>query len=283
MLYSYDRRWLGILILSLIFNLGVFDLGSNSLAWAKDRHIIVQSTTSTQNSGLYEYILPAFTRQSGIAVHVVAVGTGQAIKNSRNCDGDVLLVHSKADELAFVASGYGLKRFDVMYNDFVIVGPKNDPAHIADTQTPVEAFQNIAKSGALFLSRGDQSGTHKAEMRIWNIAGLDPIPDSGKWYLESGQGMGGTLNLAVQLDSYVLSDRGTWLSFGAKEDHRILFSGSSLLFNQYGVIAVNPAYCPSVNLADAQIFMNWLLSDDAKALIASFTYDGQQLFFTDTQ
>ncbi|MCE2516517.1 MAG: substrate-binding domain-containing protein [Alphaproteobacteria bacterium] len=241
--------------------------------------IIVQSTTSTQNSGLYGHILPIYAGDTGHVVKVVAAGTGQAIKNARNCDGDVLLVHSKADEEAFVAAGRGLARQDVMYNDFVIIGPGDDPAEVEAAATIADALKRIATSRSKFVSRGDDSGTHKAEHRFWAKTNIDPTGDSGTWYIETGQGMGGTLNVAVQLDGYVISDRSTWLTFGNRFNHRILFEGDAALFNQYGVIVVNPAACPSVKLEPAQAFAHWLTSAKGQAAINSYRVNGQQLFF----
>lgn len=241
--------------------------------------IILQSTTSTQNSGLYDHILPLYQAETGEQVRVVAVGTGQAIKNAQNCDGDVLFVHSKADEEQFVADGFGLKRVNVMYNDFVLIGPKNDPAQIKTATSVTDVLRQIYQSQSRFISRGDDSGTHKAERRLWQKAEIDPSAFSGRWYLETGQGMGGTLNIAVQLNGYVIADRSTWLSFGNREDHEILFQGDQHLFNQYGVIVVNPAHCPSVQRQKAQAFADWLTSRQGQAAISSYRINGQQLFF----
>ena len=246
---------------------------------AQDRFIIVQSTTSTQNSGLYEALLPQFTEATGIEVRVVAVGTGQAIKNAMNCDGDVLLVHAKPAEEKFVAEGYGLKRFDLMYNDFVIVGPAADPAGIAGSTDAKAAVAKIREAGAPFASRGDDSGTHKAELALWKAAGIDPGAESGTWYRETGSGMGATLNTAVGMGAYALTDRATWISFGNKADYQIAVQGDPALFNQYGVIAVNPEKCPNVKSAEAQKFIDWLLSEGGQTAIAGYQVDGQQLFF----
>lgn len=241
--------------------------------------IILQSTTSTQNSGLYDHILPLYQAETGGQVRVVAVGTGQAIKNAQNCDGDVLLVHSKADEERFVANGFGLKRVDVMYNDFVMVGPKDDPAQIKTATNITAVLEQIYQSQSRFISRGDDSGTHKAELRLWQKAKIDPSAFSGRWYLETGQGMGGTLNITVQLNGYVITDRSTWMAFGNRENHDILFQGDQQLFNQYGVIVVNPAHCPTVQYEQAQAFADWLTSSQGQAAIASYRINGQQLFF----
>ena len=246
---------------------------------AEDKFIIVQSTTSTQNSGLFEHILPNFTKKTGIDVRVVAVGTGQALKNAANGDGDVVLVHSKPDEEKFVAEGWGVKRRDVMYNDFVIVGPAADAARVGGSKDAVEGLKKIAKTEAPFASRGDDSGTNKAELKLWQDAGIDPKPASGKWYLETGSGMGATLNTAVGKHAYALTDRGTWLSFANKDDFKILVEGDPKLFNQYGVILVNPAKHPNVKAKEGQVFIDWLTGPEGQAAIASYKIDGQQLFF----
>ena len=244
-----------------------------------DNFIIVQSTTSTQNSGLFDYILPKFTEKTGIEARVVAVGTGQALKNAMNGDGDVVFVHSKPDEEKFVAEGWGLKRYDVMYNDFIIVGPVSDPARIAGLGDAEEAFKKIAAAKALFASRGDDSGTNIEEMRLWKAAGIDAKSASGDWYLETGSGMGATLNTAVGKQAYTLTDRGTWLSFGNKSDFSILVEGDPQLFNQYGVILVNPEKHPNVKAKQGQAFIDWLISKEGQAAIASYKIEGQQLFF----
>ncbi len=241
--------------------------------------ILVQSTTSTANSGLYDHLLPLFEANSGIKVNVVAVGTGQAIKNAMNCDADVLLVHAKSAEEAFVAAGHGLKRHDLMFNDFVFVGPKADPAGIAGSNNAVESLQKIAESGAKFASRGDNSGTHKKELSLWASADIAIKDAPASWYLSTGSGMGATLNTAVGLGAYTISDRATWISFKNKGDFEIVTQADDALFNQYGVIVVNPTACPSVNAAGAQAFVDWLLSEDGQLAIAGFTVDEQQLFF----
>jgi len=246
---------------------------------ADDSFIIVQSTTSTQNSGLFDHILPKFSEKTGIEVRVVAVGTGQALKNARNGDGDVVLVHSKPDEETFVAEGFGVKRHDLMYNDFVIVGPASDPAGIEGLKRTGEALKKIAESKAPFASRGDDSGTHKAELGLWKKAGVDPTEASGDWYLETGSGMGATLNTAVGKKAYALTDRGTWLSFANKEGYEVLLEGDPQLFNQYGVILVNPEKHANVKAKEGQAFVDWLISKEGQAAIASYRIDGQQLFF----
>jgi tungstate transport system substrate-binding protein len=270
---SLHRR----LVLALILCALLFAPIPSTLA--DDNFIIVQSTTSTQNSGLFDYILPKFTEKTGIAVRVVAVGTGQALKNARNGDGDVVLVHSKPDEDKFVAEGWGVKRHDVMYNDFVIVGPASDPAGIGGIKDADRAFKKIANAKAPFASRGDNSGTHKAELRLWKKADVDPIHASGDWYLETGSGMGATLNTAVGKHAYTLTDRGTWLSFVNKDDFKVLVEGDPKLFNQYGVILVNPEKHPRVKAEKGQAFIDWLTSGAGQKAIASYKIDGQQLFF----
>lgn len=248
-------------------------------AMAADRFIIVQSTTSTANSGLLDAILPGFTAKTGIEVRVVAVGTGQAIKNASNGDGDVLLVHAKAAEQAFVADGFGVERFDVMYNDFVVVGPAGDPASVSGTSDVVAAFRAIAEAQVPFASRGDDSGTHKAELRLWQEAGVDVNAASGNWYRETGSGMGATLNTGVGMNAYVMTDRATWISFGNKSDFKVAVEGDPKLFNQYGVILVNKDKHANVRAEDGQAFIDWLIGPEGQSAIAAFKIDGQQLFF----
>ena len=248
-------------------------------AWSADTSIIVQSTTSTANSGLYDHLLPMFKKDTGISVNVVAVGTGQAIRNARNCDGDVLLVHAKPAEQKFVADGYGLERHDLMYNDFVFVGPPEDTAKIAGGKSAIEALGKISMQKARFASRGDNSGTHKKELALWKKAAIDPTGASGSWYLETGSGMGATLNAAVGSGSYTMTDRATWISFRNKQDFTIQVEGDGELFNQYGIIMVNPAKCPQVKTGAAQKFVDWMLSARGQNAIAASQLDGQQLFF----
>ena len=248
-------------------------------ALAEEKSILVQSTTSTANSGLYDYILPMFTAKTGIKVNVVAVGTGQAIKNAQNGDGDVLLVHAKASEEKFVAEGWGVERSDVMYNDFVIVGPAADPAGIAGSNDAVAAMKTIADKKSLFASRGDNSGTHKKEVSLWKAAAVDTAANSGNWYRETGSGMGATLNTAVGMGAYALTDRATWISFKNKGDYKIVVEGDKGLFNQYGVILVNPAKHPQVKQAEGQAFIDWILGSEGQAAIASYKLNDQQLFF----
>ena len=256
-------------------------LGPPGPAAAQDRFIIVQSTTSTRNSGLYDHILPMFAEKTGIEVRVVAVGTGQAIRNAANGDGDVLLVHARAAEERFVAQGHGVARFDVMYNDFVIVGPPSDPAGVAGMTDAVAALTKIAAAEAPFASRGDDSGTHMAELGLWKEAGIDVQAASGGWYRETGSGMGTTLNIGIGIGmgAYVMTDRATWLSFGNRGGHRIAVEDDPRLFNQYGIILVSPERHPTVKADPGGKFVDWVLSEEGQTAIASFKVDGRQLFF----
>lgn len=254
-----------------------------SSASAEDPSILVQSTTSTQNSGFYDYILPIYKSETGVTVNVVAVGTGQAIKNAQNCDADVLLVHAKAAEEKFVADGFGLARSDLMYNDFIIVGPAADPAAVAGGKDVVASFKTIAEKKALFASRGDDSGTNKAELKLWEKAGVDTTAVSGDWYRATGSGMGATLNASVGMGAYTISDRATWISFGNKGDYQIAVEGDPVLFNQYGIILVNPEKCSSVKADLGQQFIDWLTSRHGQELIAGFKLDGKQLFFPNAE
>src|SRR6056297_3324596 len=248
-------------------------------AAAQEPSIIVQSTTSTAKSGLYDHLLPLFEAESGIKVNVVAVGTGQAIRNARNCDGDVLLVHAKPSEENFVAAGFGTERTDLMYNDFVIVGPAEDPAGVGGMTDAQDALTKIAGGAALFASRGDDSGTHKKEMALWSDSGVDPTAASGDWYRETGSGMGATLNAGIGMGAYVMTDRATWISFANKQDYAVAVEGDEDMFNQYGIIPVNPEKCPSVNADAAQTFADWLVSDEGQDAIANYKVADQQLFF----
>jgi len=259
--------------------LAVLMSGTFGQAQAADKFIILQSTTSTQNSGLFDHLLPVFKADTGINVRVVAVGTGQALKNAQNCDGDVVLVHAKSAEEKFVADGYGVKRSDVMYNDFVLVGPGNDPAGVAGSKEVVKSFKAIADKKALFASRGDDSGTHKKEQELWKAANVDVKAASGKWYRETGSGMGATLNTGVGMGAYVLVDRASWIAFGNKGNFKIAVERDPTLFNQYGVIAVNPAKCPNVKADLAETFENWILSAKGQQTISDFKQNGQSLFF----
>lgn len=241
--------------------------------------LLLQSTTSTANSGLYEFLLPQYKQHSGVQVNVVAVGTGQAIRNASNCDGDVLLVHATAAEEKFVAEGFGVERHDLMYNDFVVVGPQMDPAGLLAADNVTQALTRIAESKAIFASRGDNSGTHKKELQLWQAASVNTEVVSGSWYRETGAGMGATLNTAVGMGAYTLTDRATWLNFKNRQHHRIVFEGDQTLFNQYGVILVNPAKCPRVKSATGQAFIDWLTGTRGQQLIASYTLNGKQLFY----
>ena len=251
----------------------------NAPASAGDSSFILQSTTSTANSGLYDYLLPLFRKKTGITVHVVAVGTGQAIKNAKNGDGDVLLVHARPSEEKFVAAGYGVSRADVMYNDFILVGPAGDPAGVAGGKDIAAALAKIKDSKAAFASRGDDSGTHKKEVSLWQAAGIDPSGDSGTWYRETGSGMGATLNTAVGMNAYAMTDRATWIAFGNKADYVIAIEGDARMFNQYGIILVNPEKCGNVKAELGQTFIDWILSDEGQSAIAAYKRDGKQLFF----
>ena len=248
-------------------------------AFAQERSITVASTTSTEQSGLFGHILPIFTRESGIAVRVVALGTGQALDVGRRGDADVVFVHDRAAEERFVAEGFGGPRRHVMFNDFVITGPAADPARIAGLGDTAEALRRIAAARAPFVSRGDRSGTHAAELRLWQLAGIDPATGRGQWYREVGQGMGPALNTAAAQGAYILADRGTWLSFRNRQDQRILIEGDTRLFNQYGVMLVNAQRHPHVKAADGQRFIDWLLSATGQAAIAGYRINGEQLFF----
>jgi len=251
-------------------------------ARADDRSIVVASTTSTQDSGLFGYLLPLFKAKTGIDVKVIAQGTGQALDTARRGDADVVFVHAKAQEEKFLAEGFGVKRFDVMYNDFVLIGPKQDPAGIRgkDIETALRAIQAKA---APFVSRGDRSGTHSAELALWKLAGIDLERAKGPWYREIGQGMGAALNTASAMDAYVLSDRGTWISFRNRADLDIIVEGDKRLFNQYGVMLVNPDKYPHVKRDLGQAFVDWLISPDGQTAIAGYKIDGQQLFFPDAE
>jgi len=246
---------------------------------AQDKSIVVASTTSTQDSGLFGYLLPIFKQKTGITVKVVAQGTGQALDTARRGDADVVFVHARAQEEKFLAEGHGVKRYPVMYNDFIIVGPKSDPAGIKDIKDVAQALKTIKAKKAGFISRGDRSGTHSAELKLWKDAGIDIEKDKGPWYKSIGQGMGAALNTAGASNSYVLSDRGTWLHFKNKGDLAILVEGDKRLFNQYGVMLVNPDKHPTVKKELGQIFIDWLVSPEGQKTIADYKINGLQLFF----
>src|SRR5829696_47947 len=248
-------------------------------ASAQERSITVASTTSTEQSGLFSHLLPRFTQKTGIAVRVVALGTGQALDVARRGDADVAFVHDKAAEEAFVAEGSGVSRREVMYNDFVLIGPKDDPVGIAGGKHVVEALRKIAGAKAPFVSRGDRSGTHAAELRFWREAGINLDAAKGPWYRDIGQSMGPALNAASAISAYVLADRGTWLSFKNRGDLAVLVEGDRRLFNQYGVMLVNPAKHPHVKAADGQAFIDWLVSPEGQTAIAGYKIGGEQLFF----
>ena len=244
---------------------------------AAPSHILVQSTTSTQNSGLYDYLLPIFTDETGIEVRVVAVGTGQAIRNAANGDADILLVHAKDAELELIASGNGVERYNLMYNDFVIIGPNTDPAGLTRAADLTEALTLLSNGDAIFVSRGDDSGTHKKERTLWASIGHRAVPSG--WYRETGSGMGATIRAAIEMQGYTLTDRATWIAYEGKNDAQIVFEGDPELFNQYGVIAVNPAKHSHVNIKGAQVFIAWMLSDHGQELIGAYKRNDQQLFF----
>ena len=248
-------------------------------AYGQQKFITVSSTTSTEQSGLFKHLLPLFTQKTGIDVRVVAVGTGQALDIGRRGDADVVFVHAKPLEEKFLAEGHGLTRFDVMYNDFVLVGPKADPAMVAGTKDVAAAMQKIKAARAPFVSRGDKSGTHFAELELWKAAGIDIAKEKGGWYRETGQGMGPALNTAAGMNAYALSDRGTWLSFKNRADLVIVVEGDKRLFNQYGIMLVNPAKHPNVKKDMGQGFIDWVISPEGQHAIAAYKINGQQLFF----
>ena len=250
-----------------------------SPAVAQEKSIVISSTTSTQDSGLFGHILPLFKAKTGIDVKVVSQGTGQALDTARRGDADVVFVHAKAQEEKFVADGFGVKRFPVMYNDFIVVGPKIDPAGIKGSKDVSGTLKAIKAKGAPFISRGDKSGTHSAELNLWKAAGIDIAADKGPWYREIGQGMGATLNTASASNAYALADRGTWISFKNRGDLEIVVEGDKRLFNQYGVILVNPAKHAHVKKDFGQQFVDWITSPEGQKAIADYKLNGQQLFF----
>jgi tungstate transport system substrate-binding protein len=252
-------------------------------ATAQDKSILVASTTSTQDSGLFGYLLPLFKAKTGIEVKVVALGTGQALDTARRGDADVVFVHAKSEEEKFLAEGFGVKRYPVMYNDFVLIGPRSDPAGVAKSKDIVAALRTLKAKEQSFISRGDRSGTHLAELKLWKDAGIDIEKDKGAWYKAIGQGMGAALNTAAASDSYVLADRGTWLSFKNKGDLAIVVQGDKRLFNQYGVMLVNPAKHPHVKKDLGQQFVDWLVSPEGQRAIAGYKIGGEQLFFPNAE
>ena len=266
------RRTFAISLVALIA------LGTIS-AQAQERFITVASTTSTEQSGLFSHLLPRFEQKTGIKVHVVAVGTGQALDIARRGDADVVFVHARSAEEKFLAEGHGVKRYPVMYNDFLLVGPKSDPAKIAGSKDILEALKKLEAAKAPFVSRGDRSGTHLAELDLWKATGLDIDKAKGPWYRDTGQGMGPALNTASSMNAYILTDRGTWLSFKNRGDLTILVEGDRRLFNQYGVMLVNPDKHPSVKKDLGQLFVDWVISPEGQQTIADYKINGEQLFF----
>jgi tungstate transport system substrate-binding protein len=262
----------------LLLAVGVTVLFGGS-AVAQDKSIVVASTTSTEDSGLFGYLLPLFKVKTGIEVKVVAQGTGQALDTARRGDADVVFVHAKSAEEKFLAEGFGVKRYPIMYNDFVLIGPRSDPAGVKGTADIVAALKTLKDKAVAFISRGDRSGTHIAELNLWKLAGIDIAVEKGPWYKEIGQGMGAALNTAAAADAYVLSDRGTWLSFRNKGNLVIAVEGDKRLFNQYGVMLVNPEKHPTVKAALGQALIDWLISPEGQAAIAGYKIDGQQLFY----
>jgi tungstate transport system substrate-binding protein len=270
---STVRAWASLSILVAVCAVQV--------ARADDRSITVASTTSTQDSGLFEYLLPIFKKKTGITVHVIAQGTGQALDTGRRGDADVVFVHAKAAELQFLASRDGVKRYPVMYNDFILIGPKGDPAGVKGMRDIGMALRTIKDKGASFVSRGDRSGTHLAELALWKTSGVDIEQSRGSWYKSIGQGMGAALNFAAASDAYVLSDRATWIHFRNKADLEIVVQGDKRLFNQYGVILVNPQKHPNVKKALGQEFIDFLISPEGQKAIAGYRVAGQELFYPD--
>lgn len=251
----------------------------NKFSYSKE-FIILQSTTSTRDSGFYKHLLPKFEKKYGFDVRVIAVGTGQAIANAKKCDADVLIVHHKDSEEKFVKDGYGIYRKEFMFNDFVIIGPKKDPARIKKARSINEALKRIIDSQSLFVSRGDNSGTYKKEIDLWLLTNNIPNPKENSWYLSVGQGMGGALNIAVNKNAYILSDRATWETFNNKSDHSILVSNKPRLLNYYGVIPISQEKCPNAKAGLAEVFIKWLVSNKTKQIINSFKINNKQLFFS---
>ncbi len=267
----HHRRALPLLVLVVTF-------AGALVASAEDNSIVVASTTSTQDSGLFGHILPMFEQKTGITVKVLAQGTGQALDTARRGDADIVFVHAKSAEEQFVAEGFGVKRYPVMYNDFVLIGPRADPAGIARSKDVAAALAAIKTKGASFISRGDKSGTHMAEIKLWQAAGVDIENHAGPWYKSIGQGMGAALNTAAASHAYVLSDRGTWIAFKNKADLVVVVEGDTRLLNQYGVILVSPAKHPHVKKELGQRFIDWLVSPEGQQAIAAYTINGEQLF-----
>jgi tungstate transport system substrate-binding protein len=273
---ALNRRWFVALALAAC-------VAAPVALQAQEKSIVAASTTSTEQSGLFGHLLPQFTARTGIAVKVVALGTGQALDVARRGDADVVFVHDRAAEDRFVAEGFGVDRRDVMYNDFVLVGPKGDAAKVAGGKDITAALKAIAAAKAPFVSRGDKSGTHAAELRYFKDAGVDPAEGKGTWYRETGSGMGPALNTASSMNAYILADRGTWLSFRNRGDLVVVVEGDKRMFNPYGVILVNPAKHPHVKQAEGRAFIDWLVSPEGQAAIASYRIGGEQLFFPDAR
>ena len=248
-------------------------------AAAQDKYIVVASTTSTEQSGLFGHILPAFQKKTGIQVRVVALGTGQALDLARRGDADVVFVHARSAEEKFLAEGHGVKRFDVMYNDFVLIGPTSDPAKVSGGRDILDALKKIKSASAPFVSRGDKSGTNIAELDLWKAAGIDIAGEKGPWYRDTGQGMGPALNTASAMNAYILSDRGTWISFKNRGELAIAVEGDKRLFNQYGVMLVNPAKHPNVKKDLGRAFVDWIISPEGQKTISGYKIGGEQLFF----
>jgi len=248
-------------------------------ALAQEKFIVVASTTSTEQSGLFGFLLPIFQKKTGIQVRVVALGTGQALDLARRGDADVVFVHARSAEEKFLAEGHGVKRFPVMYNDFVLIGPKSDPAGVAGGKDILEALKKVKAAGAPFVSRGDRSGTHIAELELWKMAGIDIAKEKGPWYRDTGQGMGPALNTAAAMNGYILADRGTWISFKNRGDLANAVQGDKRLFNQYGVMLVNPAKHPNVKKDLGQAFVDWVIAPEGQKAIAEYKIGGEQLFF----
>jgi tungstate transport system substrate-binding protein len=242
--------------------------------------IILQSTTSTKNSGLYDYLIPLIKEDTGVSINVVAVGTGAAIKNAENCDGDLLLVHDTPKEMRFIDKGFGVQRYNLMYNDFVLVGPKSNPANIETTDKILKALKKIAETKSLFVSRGDESGTDAKEKSLWNLLSIKVQSMSGTWYRETGSGMGTTLNIAIGMGAYALVDRATWVTFNNRADFEIIVENERILFNQYGLVTINQANCPNINLEKANLVIKWLLSEEGQTRISSYEVKGETLFFS---
>ena len=259
----------------LLFNLLFFSFNIKA-----QEFIIIQSTTSTRDSGFYDYLLPKFQEKFDIEVRVIAVGTGQAIKNAKNCDADLLLVHHKPSEVDFLKQGFGLYRKEIMYNDYVIIGPKNDPINLKNEKSIKEALKKILLNNFNFITRGDDSGTNKKEKELWRMTGIQPNPKEDRWYIDIGQGMGAALNIAVNKNAYTVSDRASWLNFLNKQNHEIILENNPKLYNFYGLIPLNPLKCPKVKKNKSKKFIDWISSIEGKQLINNFKIKGKQLFFS---